>query len=608
MLSAVVGSPVFAAAAPSAAQASSTSHPKAVIIVGPTGAKTNMFRGIGDIVAQQASAAGMRVTKIYEPDATWDRVVQATKGANLVVYLGHGNGWPSPYAPFQESTKDGLGLNYPARNQRSINDTDYYGGDRIRNQMRLAPNAIVLIYMSCYAAGNGEPGPNLVPRDPKVAVERVDNFASAFLDKRVGAAVVFAYRTEQIMDIPQAFMTPGKTMLSIFKHQTSPPSNPHWYNEYTGLDDIWFDSVRHPGTRGLLDHNTLPGEGYSRAITGRLDMTTDQWLGGGGSSTDTTPPVLTGFAASSSGSAVASGASAPVAFSPNGDGIDETVSLDHQLSEESALSFTVTGDPATPGDPPPVVRTFDDYADAGAGASAWDGRDQNGDIVPDGIYHVTVVATDDAGNLNAPQTVDVQVLSLLAAPTWDRTAIDPNAGEPSTASADFGVGLSQDATVDLSIEDAQGHVVRTVSSDVASTAGPITMSWDGRDDTGAPVPDGAYFADVVASDDSGTVHYQSRVWVGPFQMTLDTATPSRGHVVTYDVVATDPLGTPPRLTFKWAGGAHFGPWVMARVGHGRHYRAKVSLTGGRAGPLQVTVSGTDTVGEAVSQTESFSLR
>ena len=33
----------------------------------------------------------------------------SSQGANLFIYLGHGNGWPSPYGPFERYTKDGLG-------------------------------------------------------------------------------------------------------------------------------------------------------------------------------------------------------------------------------------------------------------------------------------------------------------------------------------------------------------------------------------------------------------------------------------------------------------------------------------------------------------------
>ena len=37
------------------------------------------------------------VVKVYSPDATWTAVEGALQGASVVVYLGHGNGWPSRY-------------------------------------------------------------------------------------------------------------------------------------------------------------------------------------------------------------------------------------------------------------------------------------------------------------------------------------------------------------------------------------------------------------------------------------------------------------------------------------------------------------------------------
>ena len=37
------------------------------------------------------------VTELYSPNATWPAVKDALKGASLVVYMGHGNGWPSRY-------------------------------------------------------------------------------------------------------------------------------------------------------------------------------------------------------------------------------------------------------------------------------------------------------------------------------------------------------------------------------------------------------------------------------------------------------------------------------------------------------------------------------
>ena len=50
------------------------------------------------------------MVKLFTPNATWPAVKAAAQGASVFVYLGHGNGWPSIYPPFQTVTKDGLGL------------------------------------------------------------------------------------------------------------------------------------------------------------------------------------------------------------------------------------------------------------------------------------------------------------------------------------------------------------------------------------------------------------------------------------------------------------------------------------------------------------------
>ncbi|HET8597141.1 MAG TPA: flagellar hook capping FlgD N-terminal domain-containing protein [Castellaniella sp.] len=67
----------------------------------------------------------------------------------------------------------------------------------------------------------------------------------------------------------------------------------------------------------------------------------------------------------------------------------------------------------------------------------------------------------------------------------------------------FGIDLmSGAAKTTISITDAAGKVVRKIELD-AQDAGVYPLSWDGLDDAGAPVPDGAYTVQVAASDDKG---------------------------------------------------------------------------------------------------------
>ena len=68
-----------------------------VIIVGATHSATDRYRDVGDAAYAEARKYTSNVVKVYSPNATWAKVKAAAVGASIVVYMGHGNGWPSPY-------------------------------------------------------------------------------------------------------------------------------------------------------------------------------------------------------------------------------------------------------------------------------------------------------------------------------------------------------------------------------------------------------------------------------------------------------------------------------------------------------------------------------
>ena len=143
-------------AVPSAAAATAPADPKVVIIVGATQGTTTEYRTSADVAYAEALRHTSNVIRIYSPNATWTRVKAAVAGASIVVYLGHGNGWPSPYTydPLF-TTKDGFGLNATAGAGDS--NTKYYGEPSIAT-LGLAPGAVVILNRLCYASGNSEPG------------------------------------------------------------------------------------------------------------------------------------------------------------------------------------------------------------------------------------------------------------------------------------------------------------------------------------------------------------------------------------------------------------------------------------------------------------------
>jgi hypothetical protein len=111
---------VFAAiiitAAPTPAPALAAGE-KVVIIVGPVGSLTNNYRSLADGVASAATAAGATVVKVYSPNATWANALAAVNGANIIVYFGHGNGYPNPYGETELTDRtNGWGLNRTTTN------------------------------------------------------------------------------------------------------------------------------------------------------------------------------------------------------------------------------------------------------------------------------------------------------------------------------------------------------------------------------------------------------------------------------------------------------------------------------------------------------------
>ncbi len=201
--------------APLAAHASAT-PPKVVIIVGPTGSVTASYRSQGNEIAAAATALGANVVKVYSPNATFANVKAAVNGANIVIYLGHGNGYPNPYSTtFLADRVDGWGLNRIA----GIDANDPTGdGDNYSTNMAycgekallghltssddsvrrtycaggpITPAAgFVMIYSNaCYAPGANEPqNPAATPTQ---ALQHVAYYSRPMLDG-LGAGGYFA--------------------------------------------------------------------------------------------------------------------------------------------------------------------------------------------------------------------------------------------------------------------------------------------------------------------------------------------------------------------------------------------------------------------------------
>ncbi len=251
---AVVFAGVGLAATPAPADAAGV---KVVIVVGPAGASTSNYIYNAKKLAAQARSYGAAVYEVYSPYATWSKVRNVAQGANVFIYLGHGNGYPSPYGSFNRLTKDGLGLNSAAGSTRHT----YYGEYYIDNYLNFAPNAVVILNRLCYASGNSEPGHGYPSKS--TAIQRVDNYGAGFL--RANAKAVFAEGHGSASFILHGLFKTKLNVGQIF--WTSPARD--------GRYDFVFKSVRTRPWHGVMD--PLGASRYYRSLVGDFNLTTAQW-------------------------------------------------------------------------------------------------------------------------------------------------------------------------------------------------------------------------------------------------------------------------------------------------------------------------------------------
>ena len=721
------------------------SNAKVVIIVGAVHGATASYRDRGDAAYAEAKKYTPNVTKVYSPNATWSKVKAATTNANIVIYMGHGNGWPSPYTYDPKyTTKDGFGLNATAGN--GDYNVKYYGEPYV-DDLDLAPNAIVLLHHLCYASGNSEPG----KAEPSVstAKQRATNYAAGFLrsparaviaDGHMGAAYYlrglfttnqsilslwrnapnyngnefsFAstrnsgrtvymdpdsptksfYRslvlkptltTRDVTGVvadtgvdPATFVVPGRASVREFGAElladetgtvagTLPGgtrlklvSRPNWVApdgvgvyEVTGLDDESitgfvrstqllprdsaapvvvsvdaapttispngddsFDttdlSARFSETvdwtlrvtdgdgtvvrstsgtgqepvvtwAGLVDGAAVADGTYTYTFRGQ-----DAWQNApepvaksGTVKVDTTPPAL---------SDVAQAADELPWFSPNGDGSRDTFGLKASTNESGKVEVGVRNDG---GD---LIRTFSATVSAGAFSIPWDGRDNDGAVVPDGTYDVRLVPVDGVANRGTSETISVRSIALLGAVKTSRTVFYPQDRDALGSTSVLSFAINRQATVTWTIRNAAGDVVETRMADEVRDAGTHSFTFNGRTLDGVLLPAGKYTSHVTATDGDFTVSQGVGFEMNAFAITSSTSTPKRGRSITITAKPAEALGGSVTMSIFQPGKS---AWTvrMTKLSSGS-YRATVTLkTGGSAGTLKISVQAKDAKG------------
>ena len=755
------------------AAAVQTSVAKVVIIVGATHGMTATYRSYADAAYNEAIKYTAKVTKVYSPNATWSKVKAAVKGANVVIYFGHGNGWPSPYTYDPKyTTKDGFGLNADLNGDGKLSDYENkYYGEPYMAELGLAPNAIVMLHNLCYASGNNESG---VTPEPTVSVarQRIDNYAAGFI--KGGARAVLAdghmgpapylramfttsrsildmwraapnfhghessfasTRSPGFMDYsdpdstaagyyrslvvkpgltttaatnavgdtgldPATLVVPGRASVEVapaalFATAASasaasaspadagdPPilelpagtrlktiavaapatSTDPAVIQVEGLDDAtiagylsaanlaprdsrapvligidaglgrlspnadgrmddvtlsgifseanvaWTVEVR-DGAGTVLDTSSGVGQTFAAHWDGLVDGVavpdgtytwvatgTDAWLNGLARGTgtvvvDTTAPIATGISPDPATVGV---------FSPNGDGVADTIATTLTVPEAGALAGWVSdADGAT-------VRAWAATSVAGANATSWDGRNQSGAIVPDGDYTVHLAARDRTGNQGPALSRPIQVVGFLRAVASSARAFYPHDGDRLAPTTTLSFGVAVPSTVTWTIRDAANTVVATHLADASVAAGSQSWVWDGRNDAGALLPRGTYRSYVTATDGVHTISQSAVVDLNAFAIAVSDGTPARGQKISVTVTSAEPLSTGVRLYVMEPG---LSTWAVTLTKvDSRTYKATITLkSGGSAGTLRLGAKALDVDGGTNSTIRSLPL-
>jgi flagellar hook assembly protein FlgD len=431
-------------ALPAPAALAADPEPKVVVVVGPVGSSNRHYKDDANEIVAEARRHTSNVVKIFTPNATWSRVKAAMQGASVFVYLGHGNGWPSIYAPFQTVTKNGLGLD-PSSGADGVK-TVYYGEDYIRRDIRLAPNAVVLLYHLCYASGNTEPG--LAVGSFADSRERVDNYGAGFIGAGARAVIAEGHPAHPVVNYVRQLFTTNRSMEAVFRNA------PTFKGNVLGP----YPAERTPGLRYLMDPDSSAPSGFYRSIIGDLSLTASKVVRSGLARTDAVPAdfVVAGgaevVAADGAGLwARAEGAANPDAVPPS------------TLAAGTRLRLTAEAGPMPDG-----TRIFE--------AKVLGGSDT-------GFVRATAVAPRDSEG--------VAVWSLDESPAW----LSPN-GDGVSDELVVAARLSESAAATLVVRDAAGAKVRTLSA----TSDITRFAWNLRASAGSRVPDGAYTWTFKAAD------------------------------------------------------------------------------------------------------------
>ena len=175
-------------------------------------------------------------------------------------------------------------------------------------------------------------------------------------------------------------------------------------------------------------------------------------------------------------------------FSPNNDGNKDLYFISQTGSKEDEWQVIIKSDFLG------VIKKLS-YLDSKPEKIKWDGKNDNGILVPDGVYHYKISCKDKAGNSNSAEIKNI-IISTEQTPiniTIDKSAMSPNSDGISDT-----ILISSDIPVERGIVSWEMEVVdnqeKIVWKKIGKNSLPKSVSFNGLNSNGDLLNEGEYSA------------------------------------------------------------------------------------------------------------------
>jgi flagellar hook assembly protein FlgD/flagellar motor protein MotB len=242
-------------------------------------------------------------------------------------------------------------------------------------------------------------------------------------------------------------------------------------------------------------------------------------------------------------------AEAAKTFSPDGDGNKDTLIIGQSGSTEDLWEAGIYDTAGT------KVKGFTMTNESPAPVT-WDGTDDQGHFVMDGVYSYRISATDKALNSESASIENIIVSTIQ--PTVDLTInnayFSPNGdGVKDTLTFNTSVPIKEGVTGwSIAVRNSSGVIQRTLSG-VAPV--PATVEFNGRGNSGAVLSEGTYDAELAVNYRNGYVSTD----ISPI-FTLDTTAPRATVRIEYNAFSPNNDGKQDELPLTQEGSPEI-TWV-----------------------------------------------